>query len=168
LQEKMKHHLLLYGVVPDYPEPLTIAAPADTLAETVTLGYVEPALPFWTKLREWVELTEKNYRFITDTLPVFNERMHRYVALLEEAARSQKNNERLPDETYRFIAHIGDSIQQFTLSMIEPKIDRWDWTAGTDRTVEVNKIYVIVEIEGHLYLTKGATFGYHQKGSEKD
>jgi len=160
LQEKMKHNVLLYGVIPDYPEPLPVASANNTLPPLI-LGYVEPALPFWTKLREWVELTDKNYRHITDTLPVFSERMHRYIALIEDAARRQKNNERLTDETNRFIAHIGDSIQQFTLSMIEPQIDRWDWAAGTDKSVSLNRIYVIVEIDGKLYLTKGATFRNH-------
>ena len=125
------------------------------------MGYVEPALPFWTKLREWVELTNKtltDYQLANDTLTAFSNRMHRYVAMMEDAARRELNNERLSDETYRFIAQIGDSIQHFTLAMIEPQIDRWDWTAGTDRAVDIHRIYVIVEIDGKLYLTKGATF----------
>ena len=186
LRVKMNHDVLLYGVVPDYPEPLATDFPTDTLPEPLILGYVEPVPPFWTKLREWVELTDKtlkDYRLTTDTLTVFTERLHRYVTLLEDAALRQQNYERLPDETYRFMAHIGDSIGQFTLSMIEPEIDRWDWTAGTDRSVsvfeklpaanpsdsvmykaigDVNNIYVIVEIDGYLYLTKGATFSYHE------
>ena len=190
LRVKMNHDVLLYGVVPDHPEPLAITYPTDTLAEPLRMGYVEPALPFWTKLREWVELTDKtlrNCRLTTDTLTACTKRLHRYVVLLEDAANRQLNNERLPDETCRFMAHIGDSIQQFTLSMIEPEIDRWDWAAGTDRSVavfekanqrnapenpsnevlytaigDVNSLYVVVEIDGRLYLTKGATFSYHE------
>jgi len=190
LKVKLEHDVLLYGVVPDHQEPLPEAPQTDTLTEPLTVGYVEPAIPYWTKLREWVELTDrtlKNLQLSCDTLSAFTERMHRYVALLEDAAHRQLNNERLPDETYRFIAHIGDSIQQFTLSMIEPEIDRWEWTAGSDRSVAVlekihqrnetgnpsndilyaatgniNNIYVIVEINGYLYLTKGATFSYHE------
>jgi hypothetical protein len=71
--------------------------------------------------------------------------------------------------------------------MIEPEIDRWDWTAGSDRSVavfekvfrrniagspsngalyaatgNVGSIYVIVEIDGYLYLTKGAAFTYDE------
>ena len=162
LQEKLKHNVLLYGVVPDHPEPLPATSLTDTLSP-LTVGYVEPALPFWTKLREWVELTDKiltAYQLTNDTITAFSAQIHRYVALMENAVRKQQNNERLPDETCRFIAHIGDSIQLFTLSMIEPKIDRWDWVAGTDRSVAFNQIYVIVEIDGKLYLTKGATFSY--------
>ena len=188
---KLNHDVLLYGIIPNHPDPLPASSPVDTLLpESFILGYVEPALPFWTKLREWVELTDKTLKdhlLTTDTLTIFTERLHRYVALLENAAFSQLNNERLSDETYRFMAHIGDSIQQFTLSMIEPEIDRWDWAAGTDKSVAVfkkinlpnvtgnlpdsimykavgniNCIYVIVEIDGFLYLTKGAAFSYHE------
>jgi hypothetical protein len=187
LWTKMKHDVLLYGVIPDYPEPLPILTPPDTLMpEPLTMGYVEPALSYWTKMREWIELTDKtltNYQLATDTLTAFSERLHRYITMMEDAAYRELNNERLPDETYRFMAHIGDSIQQFTLAMIEPEIDRWDWTTGTDRSVAVlkkvyqrnmttdelytatgniNNIYVIVEIDGYLYLTKGATFNYHE------
>ena len=187
LRVKLKRTLLLYGVIPDHPEPLPIVSPKDTLPEAIIFGYVEPALPFWIKLREWVELTNKtlrNYQMMCDTLITFTEHMHRYAALMEDAAQRQLNNERLPDETYRFMAHIGDSIQQFTLSMIQPEIDRWDWAAGPDRSVAVfeklhqrnspsddvwyaatgniNNIYVVVKIDGHLYLTKGAAFSYHE------
>ncbi len=186
---KMKHDVLLYGVIPDHPEPLSAVPPADSIPE-LTIGYVEPALPFWTKLREWLELTDKTlkkYQLTTDTLTAYSARLHRYIALMEDAARRELNNERLPDETYRFIAHVGDSIRQLTLAMIEPKIDRWDWTAGTDKTVAVfekvfqrditgnpsngalyaatgniNHLYVIVEIDGYLYLTKGAAFSYDE------
>ena len=186
LRVKMNHDVLVYGVVPDYPEPLPSSFPTDTLPEPLNLGYVEPALSFWTKLREWVELTEKNlndYQLTTDTLTVFTERLHRYITMLEDAAHRQQNHEMIPDETNRFITHIGDSIEQFTLSMVKPEIDRWDWAAGTDKSVsifektsatnpsdsvmykaigDINNIYVIVEIDGYLYLTKGATFSYHE------
>jgi len=174
--------VLLYGVVPDHPEPLSTAAESDTLPAPVTLGYVEPALPFWTKLREWVELTDmtlKKYQLVTDTLAAQTELLHFYVALMEDAARKELNSERPDDDTYRVIAHIGGLVEDFTLSMITPQIDRWAWAEGTDKSVAVfekiyrsnaengvlyaatgnaGNIYVIAEIDGRLYLTKGAVF----------
>ena len=191
MRVKLNHNVLIYGVVPDHSDPLPASLPVDTLTpEPLTPGYVEPVLPFWTKLREWVELTDntlKNFRLSTDTLTVFTKRIHRYVAILENASLKQQNNKHLSDDEYCFIAHIGDSIRQFTLAMIEPVIDRWDWAAGTDRSVAVfkkanqpnmaenltdsiryqavgniNSIYVIVEIDASLYLTKGAAFSYHE------
>ena len=195
---KMKHDALLYGIIPDHPDPLDTVAVRDTLPVPVKLGYVEPALPFWTKLREWVELTEetlKKYHLMTDTIETQTALLHRYVTLMETAAQKELDNESPDDGTYRFMAHIGDSIEQFTLSMITPEIDRWEWAAGTDQSIAVCKkvyrrnvkgcpkngdlyaatgnvgnIYVMVEIDGYLYLTKGAMFKFHEfsmpKGKE--
>jgi hypothetical protein len=185
---KMKHSVLLYGEIPDHAPPLPATSMADSLLQPLAIGYVEPALPFWTRLREWVELTAQTlerHQLQTDTLIACTNRLHRYVAMLEDAARLQLHNERLPDEALRWMAHAGDSICQFTLMMIVPEIDRWEWAAGTDRSVavaekvfrrdvagsasngtlhattgHVNNLYVIVEIEGLLYLTKGAAFSY--------
>ena len=191
LELKLKHDVLLYGIVPHHLEPLPAASPPDTLLPPpMTLGYVEPALPFWTNLRQWVELTRQalhDHQLESETLLDFTERMHRYVSLLEDAAVRQLSGERLPDDTYRFIASIGDSVQRFTLSMVEPEIDRWEWAAGTDRSVAVfkkmnrpdgeesetndilhaatgniNNLYVVVEIDGYLYLMKGAAFSYRE------
>jgi hypothetical protein len=195
---KMKHDVLLYGVIPEHPEPLEAAVERDTLTAPATFGYVEPAFPFWTKLREWVVLTDETleqYQLKTDTLNAQTERLYRYVALMEDAAQKELDNERPDDETYRFITHIGDSIEHFTLSMIEPEIERWEWAAGTDQSIavckkvyrrnvarcpkngalyaatgNVNNLYVVVEIDGYLYLTKGAVFKYYEfpmpKGKE--
>ena len=195
---KMKHNVSLYGVIPDHREPLSTAAVRDTFPAPVRLGYVEPALSFWTKLREWVELTNmtmKKYQLTTDTLVAQTELLHNYIALIEDAAQKELNNEGLDDDTYRFIAHIGEIVENLTLSMITPKIDRWEWTAGTDKSIaifekvyrrdiagcpkngdlyaatgNVSNIYVVVEIDGYLYLTKGAVFNYHEfsmpKGKE--
>jgi len=188
---KMKHNVLLYGVIPDHPEPKTIHFPSDSLHhEPPSVGYVEPALDFWTTLREWLELTEAalmDHQLINDTIAAFTKRLLRFISIMEEAAYCELNNERLSDETYRFIAHIGDSIEQFTLAMIEPAIDRWEWAAGPDKSVAIfekqpqtnaslsvsdeilycatgnlNNIYIVVEIDGYLYLTKGAAFSYHE------
>jgi hypothetical protein len=187
---KSKRDMLLYGAIPDYPEPLDTAVVCDRLPEPVTLGYVEPNLPFWKSLRERIAGTDKvlkKYNLTTDSLSSRTKTMLRYAAFMEDATRKELNNQRLPDEAYRFIAHIGDSIEQFTLSMIEPCIDRWSWAAGTDKSVAIseevyrrnvtgspkngtlyaatgnaNAVYVIVEIDGYLYLTKGAMFGYYE------
>ncbi len=188
---KLKHDMSLYGKIPEYPEPAdTTAVPVDNLPEPVVPGYVEPNPLFWKKLLEWIELTDrtlKKYQLATDSINKRTECLYRYIAFMEESARKELNNERLTDEAYRFISHIGDSVMHLTLSMIEPRVDRWAWTAGTDRSVAVfenmfqrniagfpgngslyaatgyaDNIYVMVEIGGYLYLTKGAVYNYYE------
>ncbi len=188
---KAKHDLLLYGAIPEYPDPIdTTGVVRGGLPEPIVLGYVEPNLLFWKKLRERIELTDKvlkKFRLTTDTLNLRTESMLRYISFAENATRKELNNERLSEEEYRFIEHIGADIEQFTLSMIEPSVDRWAYTAGSDKSAAVleeiyqrnvpgckkngigyaatgyaDNIYVPVEIGGYIYLTKGAVFGYYE------
>ena len=84
---------------------------------------------------------------------------------------------------------MGSSIEYFTLSVIDPDLhlDNWSLVQGPDKSIAVvadiytrnivgcnkngilhvatgnaNNIYVVVEIEGNLYLTRGATFSYYE------
>ncbi len=193
---KLKQDMLCYGVIPEYPEPInTKAILFDSLPAPLTVGYVEPNLLFWKKLLEWVEMTGKTlnkHQLMNDSLRTRTIRLYRYVTTMSKAAEKELKGEKLEDETYRFIAHIGDSIQQFTLSMVEPHVDRWAWVAGSDKSVAIldeiyhrnvpndpkngtlyattgnaNNIYVVVDIDGYLYLTKGAVFNYYEFSMSK-
>jgi hypothetical protein len=81
-------------------------------------------------------------------------------------------------------------MEWFTLSVLDPDleyIDSWSFVQGADRSIAVvadvftrnihgcdkqgilyeatgtpNKIFVLVECNGHLYLTSGATFSYYE------
>jgi hypothetical protein len=71
--------------------------------------------------------------------------------------------------------------------MVEPEVDRWAWVEGPDKTVSVSgeiyrrdipggrdngvlcastgntcNIYAVAEINGYLYLAKGAVFDYRE------
>lgn len=187
--------MLLYGTIPEYPEPKN-AAITNTLPLEQTLGYVEPDALFWEKMSEWINLTNRmlhNYKLASDSINHRTNRLLQWTAMMNQAVAKELNSEQLPNETHRFISNIGDSIQQFTLSMIEPHVDRWDWLAGTDTTIaatqqifqrtvancpkngllyasvgSIYNIYVIVEIGSFLYLTKGATFSYKEFTKTKD
>ncbi|MBQ0740379.1 DUF3160 domain-containing protein, partial [Aquimarina celericrescens] len=85
---------------------------------------------------------------------------------------------------------IGSTFEWLTLDLVKQKdqyLDDWHSVKGPDKSVavvadiytsnsgnnpdkgilhvatgNVNDIYVVVEIEGYLYITKGAVFGYHE------
>lgn len=84
---------------------------------------------------------------------------------------------------------MGSSIEYFTLSVVDPDLhlDDWSLVQGPDKSIAIvadiytrnirgcnkngilhiatgnaNNIYVVVEIEGNLYLTRGATFSYYE------
>ncbi|MDR1667702.1 MAG: DUF3160 domain-containing protein [Bacteroidales bacterium] len=183
---KWRHDMLLYGEIPDHPEPLPAPmADSDSLPEAITLGYVEPNVLFWEKTLEWMQFTEdflKKYQLMTPDLQLGTARLKRYLSQLKAIAEKQAVSE-LPDHAdCRFMAHIGDSIGQLSLSMVTPTVDRWQWVKGPDRSSSVkeqlyrrtaspqtslfaqagsvNCLYATVEINGFLYLTRGAVFDY--------
>ena len=84
---------------------------------------------------------------------------------------------------------MGSSIEHYTLQVIHPDLylDTWSLVKGPDKSIAVvadiytrnvqdcdkngilhvatgnaNSIYVVVEIGGYLYLTRGATFSYYE------
>ena len=95
----------------------------------------------------------------------------------------------LTQEEYRSIQKAGSSIEWFTLGVIEPgtSYSMWDQVKGAERSVALvadvftrnvpgcgkngilheatgtaNAIYVLVDIGGLTYLTRGATFSYYE------
>lgn len=183
---KWKHDLLIYGVIPDHPDPLPVrSVGSEALPEAITPGYVEPNPLFWEKTLEWMQFTEnflKKYQLMTPDLQLRTDCLQRYLTRLKNVTDKQAGNE-LPDRSdYRFMTHIGDSIGQLSLSMVTPPVDRWQWTAGPDRCAAITEtlyrrttppiaslfaqagnvtcLYAIVEIDGFLYLTRGAAFDY--------
>jgi len=99
-------------------------------------------------------------------------------------SRKEPNREHLSEQEYRAIEIIGTTVENLTLSIMET--DTWHQVKGPDREVavvadvytnnydkkqggvlhvavgNVNDLYVVVEIEGYLYITKGATFSYYE------
>jgi len=95
----------------------------------------------------------------------------------------------LSEYDYLHIQHEGSSLEWFTLSVLDPDlcISSWDYVEGADRSVAVvadvftrnvrgcgkcgilyeatgtaDAMYVLVEIDGKVYLTRGATLSYYE------
>lgn len=184
---ELKHDAILYG-----EQPMAAECGGGDELEVVTVGYVEPNLKFWNKLSELIALTknvlEKN-KLLTDDLSGKTEQLSNYVDFLIQVTKKELAKEKLTNEEYSTIRYMGSSIEYFTLSVIEPGYspDNWSLVEGPDKSVavvadiytrnvpacpkngilhvatgNVNSIYVLVEIDGFLYLTKGATFSFYE------
>src|SRR6185369_16701842 len=93
------------------------------------------------------------------------------------------NHENLTEQEYRTIELIGSNVENLTLNIFGTY--KWEFISGPDKEVAVvadiysnsygpkpgllhaavgyvDDLYVLVEINGYLYLTKGATFRYHE------
>ena len=106
------------------------------------------------------------------------------------ASEKDSKGEKLTENEYSQIEYIGSTFEWLTLDLVKQKdeyLDGWDNVKGPDKSVavvadiytanmsnnqdkgilhvatgNVNDIFVVVEIEGYLYLTKGAVFSYHE------
>ena len=115
--------------------------------------------------------------------------MNDYVTFLIQVTEKELRGEKLTEPEYRTLEYMGSSIEYFTLSVVDPDLhlDDWSLVQGQDMSIAIvadiytrnirwcNKngilhvatgnainYYVVVEIEGNLYLTRGATFSYYE------
>ena len=185
---ELKHDAILYAEQPicaecgggsDFPEP-------------VLVGYVEPNLKFWNKMREMLTMThtllDKN-NLMNDDLREKTERLEEHIDFCITISKKELEGKALDEQEYRQIEYLGSSIEWFTLSVIDPdmSLSSWGMVEGADRSIaqvadvftrnvlgcdkcgilyeatgNADAIYVIVEIEGKTYLTRGAIYSYYE------
>ncbi len=185
---ELKHDAILYAEQPivaecgsggDYPDPILV-------------GYVEPNLKFWNKMKEMLTLTRalltKN-GLMTDDLDGKTQSLEDYMDFCIKVSEKELAGETLTEEEYNEIRYLGSSMEWFTLGVIDPDLDlySWDLVKGADRSIAVvadvftrnvlkckkcgilyeatgnaDIIYVNVVIGGKVYLTRGATFSYYE------
>ena len=119
-----------------------------------------------------------------------NNTMKETLQQLLDISKKELKNEKLSKEDYQFIKNIGGIFEYLSLALIsdgnEP-ITAWYFVEGADKKVALvadvltangdnnpdktvlyeavgpaYEIYVVVENEGYLYLTKGAVFSYRE------
>lgn len=184
---ELKHDAILYA-----EQPFAAECGGGGLPDPIVKGYIEPNIKFWNKLDELVKLTDnllEKHGLQTPDLKEKASELSDYTNFLLTATRKELAGEELSENEYRTIEQMGSSIEYFTLSVIDPDLylDRWELVQGPDKSIAVvadiytrnvpgcnkngilhvatgnaNNIYVVVEIGGFLYLTRGATFSYYE------
>jgi hypothetical protein len=111
------------------------------------------------------------------------------VTFCKTIAEKELSKQKITDDEYGQIRVIGSTLEYFTLSVLDPNesFDSWNLVTGADKKVAVvadvftrnimgcdkcgilyeavgnpNIIYVVVELDGQLYLTRGATFSHYE------
>jgi hypothetical protein len=183
---ELKHDAILYA-----EQPMAAECGGGGPPNPYTLGYVEPNTVFWKRLLELVDLN-KNLLQKHNLYKPFEEKttqMREQIEFLNRISEKQLANQKVTEEEYTELEYIGGAVEMFTLSIIDNQLsylDSWENVTGTDKSIavvadiytnnadaekkgilhvgvgKVNDIFVIVEIEGYLYLTRGGTFGYHE------
>ncbi|HYG81457.1 MAG TPA: DUF3160 domain-containing protein [Pyrinomonadaceae bacterium] len=147
-------------------------------------GYVEPNVLFWDRL---LGLTRQSREGLTardllsDQLKDKFEQFEELLATLKTISEKELRGERLTDEEYDQIRHIGGTLEYLTLSVMTGNPDTWEMVNETDKDMAVvadvhtggavvleegvghaNEILVVVPVEGKLVLTRGAVFSYYE------
>ena len=185
---ELKHDAILYAEQPmgaecgggGPPSPYTVGYVEPNI------GYwniVIQLLELTTEVLEKNNLIDSNISRITTSLKENAE-------FLLSASKKELSGKKLSEKEYAQIEVIGSTFEWLTLDLVKGEdeyISGWNDVKGPDKSVaviadiytanssnnpdkgilhvgtgNVNDIYVVVEIEGYLYITKGAVFGYHE------
>ena len=130
------------------------------------------------------------YNLTTEDTERYTTSLREHAEFFLACSKKELAGQKLTEEEYRELEYVGAQFEYISLDMLrEP--DQWlqDWNSveGADKSVAVvadvytanaynndnksvlyeavgraNEIYVIVEIDGQLYLTRGAVFSYRE------
>lgn len=134
----------------------------------------------------------KKHNLLTKRMGSISTSVREIAELFLNVSQKELNNEPIPIELYSNLESIGGSIEYLTLDLISTGTDDsptgWGFVSGTDKSVavvadvytanasnnrdkkgilyeatgDVDEIYVIVEMDGFLYLTRGAVLSYRE------
>ena len=132
----------------------------------------------------------KTYQLMTPRGESVTERIDETVAFLLKISEKELQGNVLSDEEYDQLKYIGATYENISLELLrEPNQDMWEWAnvEGTDRKIALiadvytanadnnpnkailfegvglaDEIYVVVPVDGRLYLMRGAVFSYRE------
>lgn len=174
---ELRHDTILYG-------KQSGAEQGDGSEPAPYKGYVEPNVTFWERL---LRLTEQSREGLTvrnllpEELTDKFEQFENLLTTLKGISEKELRNQRLTEDEYEEIRHIGGTLEYMTLSVMTGNPDTWEMVNETDKDMAVvadvhtggdrvleegvghaNEILVVVPVEGKLVLTRGAVFSYYE------
>jgi len=185
---ELKHDVILYSKEPSTAEAGEggMAEPPPAIIK----GYVEPNVAFWKKMIDVIDLTDnvlKKFNLQFEEVSNYSKQLKDQVSFMLSASIKENKHESLTDKEYNYIESIGGEIDNMTLHIVLEHADGWFQVSSPDTTVSViadvylrnvpkcpkngvlyeavgrvNNIYVVVDIEGYLYLTRGAALSYYE------
>jgi len=185
---ELKHDAILYAKQPMGAECGGDGPPAPTVKGYVepNVAYWTKAI----QLIDATVGVLKRFGLETEKASTATEDLRDKAEFLLQCSKKELNGQRLSDEEYQQIEIIGSAFEYITLNLIkEPDqyLMGWDDVEGADKRISVvadvytanaynnpdksvlyeavgpaHEIYVVVEIEGYLFLTRGAVFSYRE------
>ena len=181
----LRHDMLLYVEQPsgaemgdggDVPPPQKIA-------------YVEPQVEFWVKCIELLQLNAKllmSQGLLTEKLAQRNKSLIYMADFLKKMSEKELHGKYLTNKEFDRLAQMGGEIESLTLNIIESMEGQMSQVSTPDKCMAIaadvysykdpkeggqaleecvglgDEIFVIAQINGLLYLTRGAVFSQYE------
>jgi len=186
----LKHDAMLYSKQPMGAEC------GGGVPEPVVVGYVEPAIDFYLKakeiLAEAVGMLAKA-DMMTEEMNNLTEQMNEQIQFLIDISKKELAGVTLKPEEYSSIEYIGSTYEYLTMQLLDVELgEPWDaMVSGPDKKIALisdiytanafnnpdkgiveigtglgDDIYVVVEIDGYLYITRGAVLSFREFQTE--
>jgi hypothetical protein len=176
---ELKHDMLLYSEQPMAAQAGEGGGPPPPLH----ISYVEPNVKFWEKSLELLTFQEETLLkmdLLPDNTADIIKDLKEIGNLLLTVSRKELANEKITREEFEYLSWLGGRIEYLTFRIFDsdhlPEKERYvalvaDVYNYNGKFLEeavgmVDEIYVVTEINGKPYLTKGAVFSYYEFKSD--
>jgi hypothetical protein len=177
---ELKHDMLLYTVQPSAAQAGEGGGPPPPQH----VSYVEPNIAFWQKALDLIDHQESVLReldLLTADIESINTDMREIAQLLLKVSRKELDNEPVSKQEFDDLSWLGGRVEYLTFRIFGsdhlPEKERlvalvadvynYNGVYLEEAVGMVDDIYVIAEINGKPYLTKGAVFSYYEFTNER-
>ena len=185
---QLKHDAILYAKQPIAAECGDGGPPEPTVKSYVepNVSYWKKAIELLDKTLEII----KTHDLTTEKIITSTNSLREQAEFLLRISEKELAGKAVTDEEYDMMRHIGSTFEYITLWLIKDKdgyLSSWDEVNGADKKVSLvadvmtsngennpapsvlyeaigptHRIYVVVEMGGYLYLTRGAVLSYRE------
>lgn len=177
---ELKHDMVLYVQQPSGAE----MGDGGEIPPPQKLSYVEPSIAFWNTCLQFLklnaEMLEEN-NVMTSTLQKRNDELLDLCTFLLRISEAELKGQKISADDFERLSFVGGDVERLTLNIIESTEAFTSSVNSPDRYMAVitdvytyndqclqegvgmaDEIYVVVEINGLLYLTRGAVFSQYE------
>jgi len=181
----LKHDMLLYIEQPSGAE----MGDGGDIPPPQKIAYLEPQLVFWEKCVDMLQLNEKMLTengLMTDKLKDRNRQLIEMATKFISLSKKELMGQKLSNKEFDYLSFIGGEVESLTLNIIESgegtvsdvktpekymaiaaDVYTYEDKNGDGKCLEEcvgmgDEIYVVAEINGLLYLTRGAVYSHYE------
>ncbi|HLP06467.1 MAG TPA: DUF3160 domain-containing protein [Paludibacter sp.] len=181
----LRHDMLLYVEQPSGAE----MGDGGDIPPPQKIAYVEPQVEFWVKCIELLQLNAKtlsSHGLLTTKLASRNKSLISIADFLKKMSEKELHGKHLTNTEFDRLAQMGGEVESLTLNIINSNEMDMSTVTTPDKCMAIaadvytykdsikggqtleecvglgDEIYVIAQINGLLYLTRGAVFSHHE------